>query len=135
MITELLYKLLSFRTKRVRIGRMSLNLWVASSTPQHILGLMHKPRIFQDQGMLFVFESDASHDIWMYNMNFAIDCIWIDRNGKVVEIINDMNPCGGMLDCPAYSPAEDSRYVLELKAGMAKKLKISKGANLGAIIR
>lgn len=135
MFTQLLYQILSFKTKIVRLRNTKLELSLADSLPKQILGLMHRPSIARNQGMLFTFRSNAMHSIWMYHMNFSIDCIWIDDGGKVVDLVPNMKPCDQMLSCPTYYPKEKARYVLELKAGMAKSLGIRAGTNLISIVR
>ncbi|MDE1869920.1 MAG: DUF192 domain-containing protein [Candidatus Micrarchaeota archaeon] len=135
MFTKLLYEILSFRTKGVKVKNTKLELLIADSLPKQILGLMHRPQINPNQGMLFVFRTDSRHSIWMYNMRFSIDCIWINEAGKVVDLVEGMKPCTSMLGCTAYYPKEEARYVLELRSGAAKRLGIKIGSSLSSIIR
>ncbi|MDE1846200.1 MAG: DUF192 domain-containing protein [Candidatus Micrarchaeota archaeon] len=134
MLTRLLYKILTFKTKVVRFRDAKLELFLADSLPKQILGLMHRSSLAQTQGMLFTFSSNARHGIWMYHMNFAIDCIWIGERGDVVDLIANIKPCKGMLSCPTYYPSANAKYVLELKAGAAKRLGIRSGTNLSPVL-
>ncbi|MDE1870443.1 MAG: DUF192 domain-containing protein [Candidatus Micrarchaeota archaeon] len=134
MFTKLLYEILSFRTKSVKIRNTKVELFIADSLPKQILGLMHRPQINSNQGMLFIFRTDSRHSIWMYHMLFSIDCIWINEAGRVVDIVAGMKPCNSMMDCPTYYPRDQARYVLELKAGSAKRLGIKIGSSLSSII-
>lgn len=90
------------------------------------LGLMHRPGINADQGMLFVFAEEDLHPFWMKNMRFAIDILWLDKDRRVVHIAARVPPC--LKDpCPSYPSSLPAMYVLELKSGEAESrgLKLS----------
>ena len=42
------------------------------------MGLMFRPSLARDRGMLFVFERSDFHGIWMKNCRFPIDILWLD---------------------------------------------------------
>lgn len=127
--------MLSFETKIVNFKKQKFSIMLADSFPKQLLGLMHRPEISANQGMLFTFGTHGKPSIWMHNMHFAIDCIWIDQNGKVVHLVKNMKPCTSMLNCPTYVPPLPAKHVLEIKAGISDKLKISKGTDLSSFIK
>src|SRR5262245_15540420 len=43
------------------------------------MGLMFRPSLPRDRGMLFVFENSDFHGIWMKNCKFPIDILWLDE--------------------------------------------------------
>jgi uncharacterized protein len=101
----------------------SVTAELALSEAQRARGLMGRPRILPDQGMLFVFDTEAIHSFWMKNTLVALDMIWLDRDHRIVHIAADVQPCPGD-PCPSTTPARPGLYVLELKAGTAAELKL-----------
>ncbi|MEK6918405.1 MAG: DUF192 domain-containing protein [Nanoarchaeota archaeon] len=90
-------------------------------------GLMYNTGIRDDQGMLFLFEEEGKHGIWMKNMIIPLDILWLDKNGVVVFHTNNTQPCKGEV-CPTITNNESALYVLEINAGMAKKQGITIGS-------
>ncbi len=86
-------------------------------------GLMFRKTLNEDQGMLFVFESEGFYSFWMKNMNFSIDILWLDRQKRIVHLEREVPPCKKE-PCPSYVPALPAKYVLELKAGSIEKMKL-----------
>lgn len=73
------------------------------------------------EGLLFVFERNGEYAFWMKDMNFPIDIIWIDDNKKIIDIAENAVPEPGKNDndLTIYSPKSDSRYILEINAGLS----------------
>ncbi|MGC8662362.1 MAG: DUF192 domain-containing protein [Candidatus Micrarchaeia archaeon] len=116
--------------KHARLLGYNINLFVADSFPKLMLGLMHMHSLGRRQGMLFIFSRPARHGIWMRNMLFSIDIIWLDKNFIVVDIAENAKPCSNLFGCQTYLPNKPATYVLELNAYAAKKLGIKKGSRL-----
>jgi uncharacterized membrane protein (UPF0127 family) len=93
-------------------------------------GLSVKNQLRENESMLFVFEEPLRHTFWMKDMKFPIDIIWLDSNGKIVHIEENLMPCPLVLICPSYAPNADSQYVLETIAGFAQRHNISPGTTI-----
>ncbi len=93
------------------------------------MGLMFRPSLPRDRGMLFVFERQDFHGIWMKNCRFPIDILWLDEERKVVHVAEAVPPCKAE-PCPVYNPLRKAAYVVELNAGQARREKALVGANL-----
>jgi uncharacterized membrane protein (UPF0127 family) len=93
------------------------------------MGLMFRPSLPEDRGLLFVFERTEFHGIWMKNCRFPIDILWLDDDKKVVHLHEGAPPCAKE-PCPVYSPLRKARYVVELNAGQASR----EGATVGAAV-
>jgi uncharacterized membrane protein (UPF0127 family) len=86
---------------------------------------MHRSKLAEDAGMLFVFEEAGTHSFWMKNTLIPLDAIWITDTWHVAEV-KSMVPC--TLDpCPLYTPALPAKYVLEVNEGWAEKNGIGPG--------
>ncbi|MGC8888985.1 MAG: DUF192 domain-containing protein [Candidatus Micrarchaeia archaeon] len=123
-------KFVKYKHAHASIGGKKLHLLVADSFPKHMLGLMYMRSIKESEGMLFIFSRNAYHGIWMRNMLFPIDIIWLDEKFEVVDIVENAEPCQSIFGCKTYMPISQARYVIELNAGSSKKLGIKKGSRL-----
>jgi uncharacterized membrane protein (UPF0127 family) len=92
---------------------------LAISDAERARGLMEREKINPDQGMLFVFEDEGIHSMWMKNMLIPLDFLWLDRNQRIVHIEENIPPCKRE-PCPSYASKIPAMYVLELKAGSIK---------------
>ncbi|VVC02464.1 putative ACR [Candidatus Bilamarchaeum dharawalense] len=95
---------------------------MANDSATKAKGLMGRTSLGQNEGMLFTFPKAGKYGFWMFNTSIALDAIHFDENGTVVDIIA-MEPCG-LTNCSQYYPKTDSKYVLEVNVGFAKKNKI-----------
>jgi hypothetical protein len=93
------------------------------------MGLMFRPSLAKDRGMLFVFETVGFHGIWMKNCRFPIDIVWLDEERRVVHVAESVPPCKAD-PCPSYSPLRRAAYVVELNAGQARREKAVVGASV-----
>jgi uncharacterized protein len=93
------------------------------------MGLMFRPSLPPDHGMLFVFDATDFHTIWMKNCKFPIDIVWLDDDHRVVDIAPSVPPCK-VDPCPVYRPMRRARYVVEMNAGQAQREKVARGAAL-----
>ena len=94
------------------------------------MGLMFRPSLPLDRGMIFVFEVPEFHGIWMKNCKFPIDILWLDEQKQVVHVAESVPPCKAE-PCPVYSPMRRAAYVIELNAGQARREKAVLGATVG----
>ena len=127
MLTRLLYLSTKFPKVQMKIKGKRFNMLLAKSSAQKMVGLMYREKIGQDEGMLFVFSSAGRWKIWMLNMRFPIDVLWLDEYGKVVHIKQNISPCKSIFSCPSFAPGKGARYVIELRAGAASTLGVAPG--------
>jgi uncharacterized membrane protein (UPF0127 family) len=114
----------------VTIDGFSLTADLALSSEQKEKGLSVKEKLKENEAMLFVFEKPGSHSFWMKDMKFPIDIIWLDSNGKIVHIEENLEPCPLVFVCPSYTPNTDSQYVLETVAGFIPRHNVSVGTDV-----
>ncbi len=93
------------------------------------MGLMFRPSLAQDRGMLFLFEQPEFHGIWMKNCRFPIDILWLDEARTVVHVADSVPPCTAE-PCPVYQPLRKAAYVVELNAGQARREKAVVGSSV-----
>ena len=93
------------------------------------MGLMFRPSLPEDRGMIFIFGRPDFHGIWMKNCRFPIDIVWLDEESRVVHLAESVPPCKTD-PCPVYQPLRRASYVLEMGAGQARREKAVVGAKL-----
>jgi uncharacterized membrane protein (UPF0127 family) len=77
-------------------------------------------------GMLFIYEEDGYHSMWMKNTFIALDMVFARSDGSVASVISDTVP----QTLNSHASLEPVRYVLELHAGTARRLAIGKRSRL-----
>ena len=105
---------------------------VPAQTQLEVLqGLRYYDTLAPDRGMLFIYAKPEPHPFWMYQAKFPVDIIWVDRDFKIIEMSLNTQPCNTAAhDCPTYGGQHDSRYVLEIKAGIAAQNNLRIGDRL-----
>lgn len=107
----------------IRINNVQLGVEIADEAHEQTQGLSGRERLAQNEGMLFIFPYSAIPTFWMKDMLFSLDMIWIDENGKIVDITKNIAP---ETYPTTFSPPSQIKYVLEVNAGWsdANKIKI-----------
>jgi len=101
---------------------------VAASDANRQLGLMNRKAMPPQHGMLFVFEQNNTHCMWMRNTLLPLSVAFIDEQGIIINI-EDMQPQTETNHC-AKVPA---RYALEMNLGWFAQRGIKPGTKLGGI--
>lgn len=112
-------------TGRVTIGDKSITVEIASTQESQIKGLQYHAPLSYDQGMLFSFAQPQEIPIWMKDMQFPIDIIWVDSSGNILRIVKNAPACTAD-PCQVYSQdIFNAQYVLEVASGFADKFGIN----------
>lgn len=112
-------------TTEVRLGTGVYALWLATTNADRTQGLSDVKSIDPNGGLLMDFGQDGQHGIWMKNMNFPLDIIWLDKFQHVIYIVKNAPP-----ENPAstvFAPKDPARYVIELPAGSVSQAGIKIG--------
>lgn len=106
-----------------------VSLELALTDQERILGLMFRDTLPPSSGMLFVFEREDYLPFWMKDTFIPLDFIWLDKQGRVVDLRSHVPPC--KLDpCPSYKPSKPARAMLEVPAGTAAAHGVKPGSLL-----
>lgn len=112
-------------TAQAKMGNQIIQLEVAETPEQQQMGLMYRPALPDDRGMLFPFDPPQSVRFWMKNVPVALDMVFLYQ-GKIQAIASQVPPCQTN-PCPTYGPDERVDQVIELRAGRAAELKLQPG--------
>jgi len=109
------------------IREVTLRVDLATSAESQRKGLQGRQALEADQGLLFVFQTEAFRSFWMKDMAFAIDIFFLDSHGFVVDMKQDFAPCAAKGPCIPYKSKKKAMYVLEVVAGFARAHGIAEG--------
>lgn len=98
----------------------------ALNSEQHTKGLSGRSLLPSDKAMLFVFDQPGRQCIWMKDMKFAIDILWLNEKREIVKVEKNVSP----ETYPATFCAENTKYVVELNEGVFESAKLKLGDRL-----
>ena len=101
---------------------------VAADFGTRMRGLMHRPSMAQNAGMLFIFDEATQQCMWMKNTLIPLSVAFIDDQGAIINI-EDMAPQTEDSHC-SKKPA---RYALEMNRGWFAAKGIKPGSRIGGI--
>ena len=114
----------------VEIGGERIPVEIADDDTERARGLMFRDQLAAGTGMLFLHDREEPQAYWMKNTRIPLDILYFDNARKLVAQQRDVPPCSAGNACPPYPSNAPARYVLELNAGEAAKLKLENGAEL-----
>jgi uncharacterized protein len=115
------------RTTIIRAGTIPIIVEIADTPLLIEQGLGGRCALDGGTGMLFVYPGDAHWGLWMKDMRFAVDMIWIDASGIVATILSRVTP--GSFPQIFY-PTRPARYAVETAAGFVEAHGIAEGASI-----
>jgi uncharacterized protein len=102
----------------IKVGGHDVHVETSHTLAQRQRGLMHRPRLSKDDGMLFLYPSEDERGYWMKNTLIALDIAYFADDGRLINVARmkpAANPAeGGVLKAPSAAPA---RFVLEVNYG------------------
>lgn len=101
---------------------------VARTPEEQQKGLMGRTSLDDDQGMLFIFETQRPLSFWMKNTLIPLDILFFDAQGAFVSSAT-MTPCTAD-PCKNYPSAGLARYALEVPAGFMERKNIAPATTL-----
>ncbi|MCP6718773.1 MAG: DUF192 domain-containing protein [Patescibacteria group bacterium] len=109
----------------IKINDIRIEVELVETLEERTRGLSNIRKLSENQGMFFVFQEPKLYPFWMKDMRFSIDIIWISGDGKIVDIIKNIQPDSFP---QIFKPREPAQYVLEVNAGWTDKNNIDVGA-------
>lgn len=93
-------------------------------------GLMHRESLGANAGMLFVFDENSIHCMWMKNTLIPLSVAFVDQSGTITNIA-DMQPHSEQSHCAA----RPALFALEMTKGWFAQRGIKAGMKLGGLER
>ena len=102
--------------------RTIISVEMATTAESRSIGLMGRPSLAENTGMLFVFDHDEAWSFWMRGTLIPLSIAFITADGRIVEI-QDMRA----LDETLHTAARPVRMALEMRQGYFAEKGISVG--------
>lgn len=116
-----------YEPRKLEVGSQFYNIDYASTAAKREMGLSNRDSLPDDTAMLFDFGKPGKYCIWMKDMRFSIDILWVNANRQIVEMRQNVPPDSYP---ESFCPAEESSYVIELNAGEALRSGVSEGERI-----
>lgn len=104
------------------VGGYNIFVELATSSEDRVRGLSNRKSLPKNTGLLFVFDTEEKHGIWMKDMLFPIDIYWFDKDFKLVDtrlsVATSTYP-------DVFYPAESALYVLETEQGILPPMSLT----------
>lgn len=112
----------------VAINNSRITVAVADSEEERTKGLSGSPQLKDGTGMLFIFDEPSYHGIWMKDMKYPIDIIWLDEDRKIIHIQEFATP--DSYPERTFTPQVPAKYVLEVPVGSVKSYGMNHGKTM-----
>jgi len=105
------------------IGLGPVRVTVARSFMSRLVGLLGRRALGADQGLLLL----PCNNVHTFFMRFAIDVVFIDREGLVLAVVPQLGPW-------RVAAARRAHACLELAAGTADRLSLAPGQRIPQLL-
>ena len=100
----------------IEIGNKTYNVRIAVTDKEQSDGLKNIDKLFDNEGMLFVFDKEDQISMWMEDTIIPLDVIFIDEDYNVVKVQQ------GVPKSKELITSNNTKYVLEVNAGSGIKI-------------
>jgi uncharacterized membrane protein (UPF0127 family) len=103
--------------------RLPFTVEMAVAPEHQMIGLMFRPEVKPDEGMLFDWGTPRESSMWMRNTITSLDMVFIAADGRIHRIAERTVP----LSLATVSSGGPVRATLELGAGVTERMDIRAG--------
>lgn len=108
-----------------------IDIEIAETENERARGLMDRSKMDENSGMIFLFDDNEirKHTFYMKNTRIPLDIMYFSPDSTLINIARNAQPGadskmgGGTVD----GAAADSKFVVEIKGGMAEQWGIKEG--------
>lgn len=120
---------MSYEQSTLKLHGQTFHMTVLREKDELRRGLSGTDSLPEGKAMVFVFPSDDKWGIWMKDMKYPIDIVWLNNDREVVHLVNDAQPSS--YPETTFKPDTNARYVIELPSGTIERIGISIGDPAG----
>lgn len=107
-------------------GRVRVRVEVAVTEEEKARGLSGRAGLPPGTGMLFPYPTPGFRSMWMREMRFPLDFLWI-RDGRIVDLFEEVRPpLPGQVPRTVASP-EPAQSIVEVPAGFIRMHGLRRG--------
>jgi len=104
------------------VGASEFQAYIAATPQARMRGLSRTVELPQNSALLFVFDQSNHWGIWMKDMNYPLDIVWLNDMKEVVHIETEVSPDTYPNQ---FAPLVPARYVLEFNAGTVEEIDLT----------
>lgn len=136
MPDEIKNKPLDFDRGTIKIDGSVIDVEIAESDAERQRWLMFRNQEFPlNSAMILVYPKSDLYALWLLNIQYNLDIMWFNEEGKLVYYIKDAKPCENPLDpqnC-TYKTTVPSKYIVVSTEGFIKRNNITNSSILTTI--
>jgi uncharacterized protein len=121
---EIKNKQIDFAEGTIRIDDDVIKVEIAESRADKQRWLMFREeRLPLNSAMILVYEKSDLYSIWLLNIEYNLDLIWINENGNIVYMIKDAEPCKNTFDAASctYKNTKAAKYIIAAASGFIEE--------------
>lgn len=107
----------------INVAGIELEVELATTQEEQMLGLMYRKTLGENDGMLFVFPEERRLSFWMKDTRIPLSIAFIRADGRIVQI-DSMKP----FSLDSHVSQEKVKYALEMNEGWFKNHHVKEGA-------
>lgn len=113
----------------IRLNGVRYHVSIMRTDLEREKGLSGTEKLPEGNAMLFVFPQSDTWRMWMKDMNYPVDIVWVNDAGQVVHTVSDAQPSS--YPKTMFQPDTPARYIIEFPAGTVEKTRIQNGNPVG----
>ena len=76
----------TFEELDIQVNDVTLHVEVASTHEKRLLGLMHRKKLPENKGMLFIYSSERIIKLWMKDTFIPLSVAFLNKEKKIINI-------------------------------------------------
>lgn len=121
---EIKNKQIDFAEGTIRIDDDVIKVEIAESRADKQRWLMFREeRLPLNSAMILVYEKSDLYSMWLLNIEYNLDLIWINENGNIVYMVKDAEPCKNTFDAASctYKNTKAAKYIIAAASGFIEE--------------
>ena len=121
---EIKNKQIDFAEGTIRIDDDVIKVEIAESRADKQRWLMFREeRLPLNSAMILVYEKSDLYSMWLLNIEYNLDLIWINENVNIVYIVKDAEPCKNTFDAASctYKNTKAAKYIIAAASGFIEE--------------
>ena len=121
---EIKNKQIDFAEGTIRIDDDVIKVEIAESRADKQRWLMFREeRLPLNSAMILVYEKSDLYSIWLLNIEYNLDLIWINENGNIMYMVKDAEPCKNTFDAASctYKNTKAAKYIIAAASGFIEE--------------
>lgn len=122
--------IVKLKTEKITVGGQKVTAEIADDDASRERGLMHRTKLPENEGMLFVFDQPQPLSFWMKNTLIPLNIGYFDEDGKLLQTYEMVPAVMGEAHPMTYPCRAPAKYALEMNKGWFTKHHLQPGAVL-----